>query len=199
MRFRFSDRLELEDNRAFIRPLEESDFDYLLPICLEFPDLIKFSPAHFGSKEALQQYFDTAFRMKVSEQRYPFIIFDKENEQYAGSTSFGNISNKDVRLEIGWTWIARNLQRTGLNRHCKFLMLQHAFEDLGTQRVEFRTDGRNTASRTAMEKIGAKYEGTLRSHTVMVDGHRRDTIYYSILADEWPEIRNSVFSQMASF
>ena len=125
--------------------------------------------------------------------RYPFLIFDKQQQQYAGSTSFGNISNPNARIEIGWTWIGTNFQRTGLNRANKFLMLQYAFETLGFERVELKTDGRNLQSRTAMEKIGATPEGILRSHTVMSDGYRRDTHYYSILKSEWHKIKRDIF------
>ena len=117
------------------------------------------------------------------------IIFDKVKNVYAGCTSFANISNKDKRAEIGWTWIGKDFQKTGLNRHCKFLLLRYMFEHLGFERVEFRTDERNIQSRTAMEKMGAKYEGALRSHTLMNDGFRRTTVYYSILKEEWNKLR----------
>ena len=111
-------------------------------------------------------------------------------------TSFGNISTKDRRLEIGWTWIDKESQGTGLNKYCKHLMLSHAFEKLIMQRVEFKTDNRNNQSKKAIEKIGGTFEGILRSHTLMLDGYRRDTAYYSILKNEWDRINNTIFKEI---
>jgi RimJ/RimL family protein N-acetyltransferase len=128
--------------------------------------------------------------------KYSFAIFDKEIEKYAGSTSFGNISNSDQRLEIGWTWIGKEFQRTGLNRNCKFLLLQYCFKILEFERVEFKTDSRNLQSRKAIEEIGGTLEGEFRSHSIMSDGHRRNTVYYSILKNEWPALKNSIFQSI---
>ena len=119
--------------------------------------------------------------------------FDKEKDQYAGSTSFLNISNHDLRLEIGATWYGKSFQRTGLNRNCKFLLLTYVFETLGFERVAFRTDSRNIQSQTAIMKIGGKLEGSLKSHTLMLDGFRRDTVCFAILKSEWPKIKSTVF------
>jgi RimJ/RimL family protein N-acetyltransferase len=122
--------------------------------------------------------------------RYTFTVFDKTKNAYAGSTSFLNISNPDDRLEIGATWYGKEFQRTGLNRNCKYLLMQYAFDNVGAERVEFRTDERNLASRQAIEKIGGQFEGILRRHTVMYDGFRRNTVCYSILKREWNELKN---------
>ena len=186
----------LEGERSRLEPLTVDHVPHFVPISEAYPDLLKYSPSPFGSGPAVQAYVDDALASKAKGIRYPFAIFDKEAGKYVGSTSFGAISNEHQRVEIGWTWISKEFQRTGLNRHNKFLMLRYAFETLGFLRVELKTDGRNQQSKTAMEKIGATFEGTLRSHTVMPDGFRRDTTYYSILASEWPEIRRSVFSAM---
>jgi RimJ/RimL family protein N-acetyltransferase len=117
-------------------------------------------------------------------------------QEYAGSTSFANVSNRDKRLEIGWTWIGKKFQKTGLNRNGKLLMLQYAFETLQFERVELKTDERNMASRTAIEKIGGKFEGILRSHMVVKDGFRRNTVYYSILSKEWPGVKTNLLNKM---
>ena len=128
--------------------------------------------------------------MRENGIRYTFTVWDKMEQAFAGSTSFLNISEADDRLEIGATWYGRKFQRTGLNRHCKFLLLSYTFEVLKAVRVEFRTDERNTDSRTAIEKIGGIYEGTLRTHMLMPDGHRRNTACYSILSSEWMDLKN---------
>lgn len=181
----------LQNERCLLRPLEESDTSNLLAVAIERPDLVRYSPYAIHTPEALAQFVASSLQDRETAFRYPWIIFDKATQAYAGSTSFANVSNKDLRLEIGWTWIGAAFQRTGLNRNAKFLLLEYAFDILGFERVEFRTDARNEASRAAMEKMGALYEGALRSHTLMPDGHRRTTVYYSILRPEWEERRPS--------
>ena len=193
MNFDISKNIILENDRSLLRPLVAEDIQHLLPIATKDKDLMDFSPSEIHQPELIQAYLDTALTAKANGIRYPFIIFDKRNNQFAGSTSFGNMSNKNSRLEIGWTWIGKEFQRTGLNRNNKFLMLSYAFEKLDCLRVELKTDTRNIQSRTAMKKIGATEEGILRSHTVMSDGYRRDTIYYSILKNEWEGIKGSIF------
>ena len=185
MDFNFSDNIILEDERALIRPLEAADLENLKVVALQSPTLVQFSPYKIHTYEFLEQFIKDSLKEREVCFRYPFIIFDKKRKAFAGSTSFANVSNKDQRAEIGWTWIGKDFQKTGLNRHCKFLLLEYMFDRLQFERVEFRTDERNMASRTAMEKMGAKYEGALRSHTLMNDGFRRTTVYYSILKDEW--------------
>ena len=193
MNFNIQQNIILENNHSLLRPLVAEDIEHLLPIAIKDKDLMDFSPSEIHRPELIQTYVDTALAAKANGIRYPFIIFDKHNNKYAGSTSFGNMSNKNSRLEIGWTWIGKDFQRTGLNRNNKLLMLSYAFEKLDCLRVELKTDTRNIQSRTAMKKIGATEEGILRSHTVMSDGYRRDTIYYSILVNEWEGIKESIF------
>jgi len=185
--------ITLENERVKLEPLQQKHFELLLPIALKYPNLLQYSPSPFGSKAALQEYFDIATAGRFNKTRTAFAIFDKQKNEYAGSTSFGNISPKDKRLEIGWTWLDERFQGTGLNKNCKFLMLQYAFESLHFERVEFRSDRRNAKSRRAIEKLGAKYEGELRSHLLMNDGYRRDTVYYSILKAEWKNLKASTF------
>ena len=185
----------LENDRARLEPLTMQHFEPLLRICLQYPDLLRYSPSAFGTEKDLRAYFDGHLSNRQKGIQYPFAIFDKKESLYAGTTSYLNISPHDKRLEIGHTWLAPKFQRTGLNRNCKFLLLHFAFEKLNFARVELKTDARNTQSRNAMTALGCKEEGTLRSHTVMSDGHRRDTMYYSILKDEWPSIKNEIFKE----
>jgi len=183
----------LENDRVRLEPLSWEHFDSLLPFALKHPTLLQYSPVKFGNEAALKEYFETNLALKEKGTKYPFAIFDKTKNQFAGSTSFMNISNKNQRLEIGSTWLGKDFQRTGLNRNCKFLLLKYAFETLDCQRVELKTDQRNEQSKTAIQAIGAKYEGCLRSHTLMIDGHRRDTVYFSILKEEWEGIKSTIF------
>ena len=185
MKFEFEKEIILENERALIRPLDFNDFHSLLPVALDDKTLLQYSPTPNHTPELLKEYIQKAIEERKIEFRYAFSIFDKVKNKYAGSTSFANVSNYDKRLEIGWTWIGREFQQTGLNRNCKFLMLQYAFDLLNFERVEFRIDERNTPSRNAVEKIGGKLEGVLRSHILMSNGFRRSTCYYSILNNEW--------------
>lgn len=176
----------LENDRVRLESITQiSDGAKVADIILNEPDLLTYSPSMVRNQTELNAYFEMALAEKAAGVGLPFLIFDKIKNQYAGSTRFGNISLKDQRLEIGWTWIGKAFQGTGLNQKCKSLLLQYAFETLQCERVELKADARNWQSRKAMEKIGAKYEGCLRSHTLMPDGWRRDTVYYSILRAEY--------------
>lgn len=189
MNFSFDEEIILENSFALLRPINKTDIDNLLPVATKDKDLLQFSPTQICTSELLKTYIDKAVENKISKNRYAFIVFDKTENQFAGSTSFLNISNSDDRLEIGATWYGKEFQRTGLNRNCKYLLLQYAFDNLEAERVEFKTDERNLASRKAIEKIGGQFEGILRRHTLMSDGFRRNTICYSILKSEWPELK----------
>lgn len=185
----------LESKRVRLEPLTEDHFEDLLPLALRYPDLLKYSPSRFGREEDLKEYIRKAVVQCQEGERYPFAIFDKKSGRYAGSTSYMNIYPYHKRLEIGSTWIGKEFQRTGLNRACKYLLLNHVFESLEYERLELKTDRRNEQSRTAILGIGATFEGCLRSHTLMTDGYRRDSVYYSILRSEWPNIRDTIFAR----
>lgn len=197
MDFDFSKEIVLENDRVKLTPMQPEDWDNLLPVALADPTLVQYSPSQIHSEGHLKKYIAAALSDRANHFRYAFTIFDKKTQSYAGSTSFGNIMNKDKRIEIGWTWIGREFQRTGLNRACKLLLMQYVFETLQFERLEFRTDERNTDSRNAIEKIGGKYEGLLRSHMQLPDGVRRNTVCYSILKEEWPAVKKGLVEQVA--
>lgn len=185
---------QFENKIVLLRPLEPNDFYSFLEIA--FDESIWYRTTHRIQSEAdLRKYVDVSIKEREKEFRYPFTIIDKRVNRIAGCTSYANVSEKDMRLEIGWTWLGKEFQGTGLNKACKFLLLQNAFEKLGFERVEFKTDVLNMQSRKALRKLGAQEEGILRSHTLMYDGRRRDTIYYSILKSEWEEIRVKIFPE----
>ena len=196
MKLDFESNIVLENSRVRMEALQEAHFEHLVPIVLDKPDLLKYSPPKFGTPELLLNYIKKNIALRPRQLKYPFAIFDKAKHAYAGSTSYMNISLENQRLEIGSTWIGKTFQRTGLNRNCKFLLMQYAFDVLEIERIEFKTDKRNLQSQKAIEGIGGQYEGLLRSHTLMSDGYRRDTVYYSVLKGEWQGIRESVFAGM---
>ncbi|MDX5339769.1 MAG: GNAT family N-acetyltransferase [Cyclobacteriaceae bacterium] len=189
MNFSFEQDLIFENEIALLRPIREDDVENLLPVATKDTDLLQYSPYPIFTKDLLKAYVERAMENRLNQTRYTFVVFDKRAQEYAGSTSFLNISNQDDRLEIGGTWYGKEFQRTGLNRHCKYLLLEYGFDFLGASRVEFRVDERNMASRNAVEKIGGVYEGTFRSHTLLPDGFRRNTVCYSILDAEWEELK----------
>lgn len=175
----------LENERALIRPLSPADHEHLMPFSLNEPEIWHYSLSRPDSAESLTAYIKAAMDDREKGNSYPFIIFDKQTNSYAGSTRYYDIQPTYKTLLMGYTWYGGDFQGTGLNKNCKYLLLKYAFEDLGMERVEFRADNSNHRSLAAMKSIGCKLEGVLRNH--MPDGHggRRDSAILSILRKEW--------------
>lgn len=186
--FNFSDNIILEDDLVLLRSLQESDFDNLLEFSINEPETWKYSLVGADGKENLINYIQSAIKARDEKREFPFIVFDKKSQKYAGSTRFYDIQLAYKTLQLGYTWYGSAFRGTGLNKHCKFLLLQFAFETLGMERVEFRADNNNERSIAAMKSIGCKVEGVLRSHMPTANGNvRRDSIVLSILKEEWFE------------
>ncbi len=149
--------------------------------------MLQYSPSDISSPEKLKDYVEVAVDGYYNKTIIPFIVYDKIKKAYAGSTRYGLINWKNKVLHIGWTWIGKEFQGTGLNTQMKNLMLTYAFETLDFDKVEFRIDERNIPSRKAVEKIGGILEGILRKDTLMVDGFKRSTCCYGILKEEWAQ------------
>jgi len=182
----FPQNLVLEDERVVMRPLEKTDLDFLAPFAINEPDIWKFYITAINSRADMEQYIKITVEQRELQKEYPFIIFDKKANAYAGSSRFYDIQLHNLATQLGYTWYGKKFQRTGLNRHCKLLMLGYAFEKWGMERVEFRAHARNQRSIDAMKAIGCVEEGILRSCVVDVTG-RRDSIVLSILKHEWFE------------
>lgn len=181
----FAENIVLENERALLRPLEESDFDNLLPYSLKEPDIWKYGLITAAGEENLRNYINAAVKNRNEEKEYPFIVFDKKTNAFAGSTRFYDIQQAYLTVQLGFTWYGKDFQRTGLNRHCKLLLLSFAFEEWGMERVEFRAHAANYRSIEAMKAIGCIHEGVLRNHMPTVAGDRRDSVVLSILKNEW--------------
>ena len=190
----FTEDIMLENNRAKLTALQAGDIYELEKVAYE-PSLWKLGISNIKEQKDLEEYIDIALQEKAAKTSYPFLIFDKQTNSVAGSTRYGNIFFVNKRLEIGWTWIHPIQQGTGLNKACKFLLLQFAFEELKFNRVELKTDVLNQQSQKAMRKIGAKEEGIFRSHSITSTGRIRDSIFFSIIKEEWPEIKTSIFKE----
>lgn len=184
--------LVLEDERVKLSPLLPEHYEQLAPVAFQDKTLLQFSPLKVYDQPSLQQFIEHAKSERELGTRYAFVVYDKQKQAFAGSSSYGSLSWYDKKIEIGWTWIGRDFQQTGLNRHMKLLMMQYVFDTMGFERLEFRTDERNKPSRTAMVKIGCRFEGILRGNMLMPDGWRRSTVYYSILKSEWPGVKKNL-------
>ncbi len=143
-----------------------------------------------------QVYVDTALDLRETAHAMPFVVRDNASGQIVGSTRYCNVEPASRRLEIGYTWYAKRVQRSPVNTECKLLLLTHAFEALQCIAVEFRTHWFNFASRTAIARLGAKQDGVLRNHQLMPDGSRRDTVVFSILDSEWLAVRAHLRHQL---
>src|SRR5690242_7387328 len=189
--------ITLEDERVLLRPLEESDYENLLPFALNERGLWFYSLIRPEGEDGLRNYLDIAFREKKAGREFPFIVFDKKFNEYAGSTRFYDINLPYKTIQLGYTWYGKKFHGTGLNKHCKFLLLQFAFEVLALERFELRADARNARSIAAMKSIGCKVDGILRRNMPTVEGERRDSIVLSILKDEWfGEVKEMLFKKL---
>jgi RimJ/RimL family protein N-acetyltransferase len=181
----FDKEYTLENDRVKLTPLRESDFDRLVSFAIQEPELWNYSLIQAGSPEKMKAYIHAALEGRRNRNAYAFLVFDKRKSQFAGSTRFYDIQTEQATLQLGYTWYGKEFQRTGLNKNCKFLMLEFAFDVLKMERVEFRADNENVRSINAMKSIGCVVEGVLRSNTYKTDMSRRDSIVLSILKDEW--------------
>lgn len=175
----------LENDRVLLRPIQLADYDNLINFSLNEPELWKYSLISAAGQDNLQQYIELAIANRLQKKEYPFVVFDKITNAYAGSTRFYDIQQSNRTLQLGFTWYGKDFQGTGLNKNCKFLLLEFAFEHCDMERVEFRADNENKRSIAAMKSIGCTIEGVLRSNVSKASGGRRDSIILSILKPEW--------------
>jgi RimJ/RimL family protein N-acetyltransferase len=139
--------------------------------------------------EQTLKYIEDALAMREAGNRFPFVVVDAATGKVIGSSSYHDIVPAVKRVEIGWTWYAKSVQRSHVNTTCKLLLMTHAFETLGCHVVGWRTDNFNFASQAAIERLGAKKDGVIRGHALRRDGTIRDTVMYSLRSGEWPEVK----------
>jgi len=163
----------------------------------DLEDIFRWIPYAMKTREDFRALIDKAFAEQERGESVVFATVERGSGRVAGSTRFMNIDRANRRVEIGSTWIAPAWQRTAVNTEAKYLMLRHAFEVWGCMRVELKTDALNQKSRNAILRIGAKEEGTLRRHLVTWTGRVRDTVYFSILDDEWVDVKSALESRLA--
>ena len=178
-----------------LEPMRADHIDALTRVGLE-PELWRWTQTFIATPHDMSRYVLQALDELSRGIALPFVIVAQPRGEVVGSTRYGSVDLANRRLEIGWTWIAPPYQRTAINTEAKLLLLTHAFERLGTNRVELKTDALNQKSRTAIARLGAVEEGTFRKHIVTSSGRVRDTVYYSIIDTEWPEVKARLESRL---
>ena len=162
------------------------------------PQMFEWMPVDMASsREALHDWLTTALASAQAGREVPFTVLEAQTGEVLGSTRFLEIRLEHLRAEVGWTWVTRSAWSSGANVETKLLLLEHAFETVGLRRVEFKTDARNERSRGALLAAGAKFEGVLRKHMVVRDNGERDSAYYSVIDDEWPEVKRHLRQRLA--
>ena len=189
-------RPTLEGQRVRLVPLSMDHLPGLVTVGLS-PDLWTWIPSPVTNAQEMEAFVRVALDGHERGEMIPFATTLRSDGRVVGSTRFGNIALDHRRLEIGWTWIAPEFQRTPVNTEAKLLMMAYAFEELGCQRVELKTDALNARSRAAILRIGAKEEGTFRKHMITSSGRVRDTVYFSITDEEWPEVKERLRAKLA--
>ena len=178
----------LTGERARLVPMEAGHAEALFEAARD-PDIWAYMPLRVTNRTDMVRIVEEALRAQAQGTDVPYVIEDRETGRVVGSTRFCDITLPHRSLEIGWTWLSPQVWRTRINTECKYLLLRHAFETLDLLRVQLKTDARNLRSQRAIERLGAVKEGVLRHHRVLPDGYVRDSVYYSILAEEWPGVK----------
>lgn len=187
----------LEGGEVRLEPLSMDHLDGLCAVGLD-SELWQWIPMPVRNPDEMQAYVQDALDEQRRGVSMPFATLLKSNRQVVGCTRFANMSLEDQRVEIGWTWIGKPWQRSVVNTEAKYLMLRHAFEVMGCLRVELKTDALNERSRNAIQRIGAKQEGIFRRHKMTHTGRMRDTVYFSIILEEWPDVKSRLQSRLST-
>jgi RimJ/RimL family protein N-acetyltransferase len=187
----------LEGRHVRLEPLRREHLAGLTEVGLD-PELWRWIPTAVRASEGMAAYIETALQEQERGVSLPFALLEKTTRRTIGSTRYGNIDRTHHRVEIGWTWVAREWQRTAVNTEAKYLLLRHAFESLGCMRVELKTDSLNERSRAAILRIGAKEEGIFRNHMITASGCIRHTVYFSIIDSEWPGVKARLEAKLNS-
>jgi RimJ/RimL family protein N-acetyltransferase len=185
----------LEGTVVRLEPLSMDHLDAFCEVGL-YPEIWAHNAWPVRDRAAMEAYIRTALQARDAGRMLPFATVLQESDQVVGSTRFAAIDLFHRRMEIGWTWITPAWQRTAVNTEAKLLMLRYAFNTVGCNRVEWKTDALNERSRNAILRLGAVYEGLHRAHMVREDGSLRDTVYYSVTRDEWPTVEQRLVGKL---
>jgi N-acetyltransferase len=189
------DKVTLDGTFVRLEPLDERHREPVRPAA-QHPEIFTITTSALGP--LYDPYIDHALKCSDGIHELAFAVFHKEQDRYVGMTRYLNIAEAHRRLEIGSTWYEPSVWAGAVNPECKLLLMRHAFETLKFHRVEYKTDARNARSRAAILKLGAQQEGIFRKHMIMADGHVRDSVYFSIIDDEWPVAKTGLERRLTS-
>jgi N-acetyltransferase len=188
----------LENDAILLRPLQSGDWKQLTALT-QAPDLWKFFPWDLSDEKRFEEWMEHKVAAAKVGSWYPFLVIRKKTNTPVGITCYLNVDEPNLCLEIGGTWYGAPYHGTEVNPNAKLLLMTYAFDTLGYERVELKTDVLNLRSRRAMLKLGAQEEGILRSKVFVHDNRRRDTIYYSVLKSEWPQIKLGLTQRITQY
>jgi RimJ/RimL family protein N-acetyltransferase len=180
------EKVTLEGGHVRLEPLEERHRELVRPAA-QHPEIFTVTTSAYGP--LYDPYIDNALRRSEDVHELAFAVWHRELKRHVGMTRYLNIEEAHRKLEIGSTWYEPAVWAGVVNPECKYLLMRHAFETLKFNRVEYKTDARNARSRAAILKLGARQEGIFRKHMIMADGHVRDSVYFSVVDDEWPAVK----------
>ncbi|ALC85246.1 GNAT family acetyltransferase [Bacillus sp. FJAT-22090] len=191
-------QIYLENEVVHLRPVCLEDVDGILKAAY-YPEIWDHMSVSLLTRESVQIYVKNAIKEREANLSYMFVIIHKESNEIIGSTSFLDIAYSHKRLEIGSTWLQPEYWRTNVNSNCKYLLLQCCFENLGLNRVQIKTGHENYRSQNAIERLGATKEGCLRNHMIRREGTIRHTVMYSIIKEEWPDIKQRFVNELLNY
>ena len=191
------DKVILANDFVTLEPIAESHIDGILEAG-QFPEIWQYMPVAMSTKDHVRQFIGYADQVHSDGNGLYFTIVDQSTKKIVGSTGYWNADLANRRVEIGFTWITPGYQRTHVNTACKILLLTHGFESMNLNRVEFKTDSLNLRSQNALKRIGAVEEGTLRQHMIQPDGRLRDSVYFSVIREEWLKVKSNLDQMLKS-
>lgn len=191
--------MELVNDRAMLRLMHVNDIESLFTIVEGNKEIWKYLIAKMDSYQDMEQYVQIATKGFEGETDLPFVVVDQKTNKIVGSTRLYSISKENKTVELGQTWYHPSVHRTSINTECKYMLLQYAFEELHMLRVQIKTDLRNKKAQRAIERLGAVKEGVLRNERQLPNGYVRDAVVYSIIASEWPVIKEQLLQKLAVY
>ncbi|MDY0855030.1 GNAT family protein [Bacillus thuringiensis] len=191
--------MELVNDRAMLRLMHVNDIESLFTIVEGNKEIWKYLIVKMDSYQDMEQYVQVAIKGFEGETDLPFVVVDQKTNEIVGSTRLYSISNDNKTVELGQTWYHPSVHRTSINPECKYMLLQYAFEELHMLRVQIKTDLRNEKAQSAIERLGAVKEGVLRNERQLPNGYVRDAVVYSIIASEWPVIKEQLLQKLAVY
>lgn len=187
-------KIELENDRVLLLPFENPRNQELKDIIFE-KDIWTFMGMDMTNDEEFEKYLTNTIKDKANGICYPFLIVDKKSNRVAGSTRYGYLNTASEKCEIGWTWYGTEFQGTGLNKACKYELLNFGFEEIGFRRIQFSADQENLRSQKAIQKLGAKKEGVFRNNYIAPNGESRNDVYFSVIKEDWELLKSENFPE----